>query len=70
MIRSESIYVGRDGTERRKVEMETAHTRLSIENNLIEAGFGEIRFFGDYDSSAFSTVDSDHLIAVAQKPLP
>lgn len=69
LIRSESIYLGRDGTERRKVELETAHTRASVEKVLSEAGFAELRFFGEYDATEFAPFGSDHLIGVARKPL-
>jgi SAM-dependent methyltransferase len=69
LIRSESVYVGRDGSERRKVEMETVYTQPGVEAILAQVGFEDICFFGDYDFSKFTAAESEYLIAVARKPL-
>jgi len=67
-LRSESIYVGRNGSERRKVDLEAIYNRAAVEALLSAAAFGALEFFGDYNGAPFDVVLSDYLIALARKP--
>jgi SAM-dependent methyltransferase len=68
-IRSESIYLKADGSERRKVDLETGHDRAAIERLLLDASFADLRSYGDYDASEFDMQRSDRLIVAARKPM-
>jgi len=68
-IRSESIYLKADGSERRKVDLETGHDRATVERLLLDAAFTDLRFYGDYDASKFDTRRSDRLIVAARRPM-
>jgi SAM-dependent methyltransferase len=67
-LRSESIYLGENGDERRKVDLETIYDRAAIEALLSAAGFGSLQIFGDYSGAPFDASRSDYLIALARKP--
>ncbi len=68
LIRSESIYVRRDGDERRKADMEAAYTQAALEALLSSAGFVNFKAYGGYDFSAFDIRQSEYLVVLASKP--
>ena len=67
-LRSESIYIGENGTQHRKVDLETVYNRAAFQALLSAAGFERLEFFGGYDSAAFDVRHSDYLIVLARRP--
>ncbi len=68
LILSETIYLRRDGAERRKADMEIAYTRPMLEVLLRDVGFADFQFMGGYDGAEFDPAKSEYLIVVARKP--
>jgi SAM-dependent methyltransferase len=68
-LRSESIYLGESGDQRRKVDLEAVYDRTALGALLTAASFENLQFFGDYDGNEFDTSRSDYLIVLAHKPI-